>query len=126
MLSSLGVRYCLIGHSERRQYNGDTNEVVRAKIDAALHHGIRPIWCCGEPLEVREGGEAQSYVSNQLEKNLFHLDTEQMQNIIIAYEPIWAIGTGVTATSDQAQEMHAFIRTKLIDKYGEELSLIHI
>ncbi len=117
MLQSMGITHCLIGHSERRQYNGETNDIIKKKIDLCLEHGLTPIFCCGEPLEVRERELHKDYVLTQLKENILHLTTEEVSNIIIAYEPIWAIGTGVTATADQAQEMHAYLRSALANHY---------
>ena len=122
MLSAMGIPYVIIGHSERREMFGETNEIVHRKVDAALSAGLRVIFCCGEPLNVREAGGALGFVENQLKESLLHLSSEQMQAIIIAYEPIWAIGTGVTATSEQAQEMHAFIRKLLSNNYSEAVA----
>ncbi|MTI19486.1 triose-phosphate isomerase [Fulvivirga sp. RKSG066] len=119
MLKSTGVQYVIIGHSERREYFNETNEQLAQKVDAALANGLTPIFCCGEPLEIREAGTYIDYVQNQLKESLFHLPNEAFKNIVIAYEPIWAIGTGKTASSDQAQEMHAAIRTFLVAKYGD-------
>jgi triosephosphate isomerase (TIM) len=118
VLKGMGVDYVIIGHSERREIFGETNTIVLDKINAALLHGLRVIFCCGEPLHVREAGDAQSFVQDQLNGSLLHLSAEQISEVIIAYEPIWAIGTGVTASADQAQEMHAFIRRSLSSTYG--------
>lgn len=118
MLQSCGVRYVIIGHSERREYFGETNETLAAKANAALTQGLKVIFCCGENLETRDAGRQNDFVSSQLQAGLFHLSAEQMESIVIAYEPIWAIGTGRTASTAQAQEMHAHIRQTLTDKYG--------
>ncbi len=118
MLVSAGATYVIIGHSERRQYFKEDNEMLAKKVDIALQKGLIPIFCCGEPLEIREEDTHVSYVSNQLEASLYHLTEEQFSKIVIAYEPIWAIGTGKTASSDQAQEMHFEIRKALAGKYG--------
>lgn len=119
MLKSVGAHYVIIGHSERREYFNETNEQLAQKVDAALGNGLSPIFCCGEPLEIREAGTYIDYVQQQLRESLFHLSAEAFRKIVIAYEPIWAIGTGKTASSDQAQEMHAAIRSFLVAKYGE-------
>ncbi len=120
MIRSIGVGYTIIGHSERREYFSENNEMLAAKVDLSLEYDLVPIFCCGEPLSIRESGNQEEYVSNQLKESLFHLPEEKMANFIIAYEPIWAIGTGKTASSEQAQEMHAWIRKVLAEKYGEE------
>lgn len=120
MLKSIDVPYVIIGHSERREYNHESNSILTDKINRALEQGVKPIFCCGEPLSVREAGNQNIYVETQLKESLFHLDKEQMQHFIIAYEPIWAIGTGKTASSDQAQEMHAHIRRVIASKYGDD------
>jgi triosephosphate isomerase len=122
MLQSLGLKYVIIGHSERREYNHETNEELAAKVNIALDHKIAPIFCCGESLPVREEGSQNQYVETQLKESLFHLSAEQLRNFIIAYEPIWAIGTGKTASSQQAQEMHAHIRKEIADQYGQEIA----
>ncbi|MCL6524702.1 MAG: triose-phosphate isomerase [Thermoflavifilum sp.] len=122
MLASVGVEYVIIGHSERRQYFGESAEMLARKVDAALHAGIKPIFCCGEPLQVRQRGEQNAYVQQQLQESLFHLSAGQLQQVVIAYEPIWAIGTGVNATAQQAQDMHAFIRAVLAEHYGQQLA----
>ena len=118
MLRSLGISYVIIGHSERREFFAESNAFLAAKINICLEFNIHPIFCCGEALQVREAGEQNDFVAKQLEESLFHLSAEQVQKAVVAYEPIWAIGTGKTATSDQAQEMHAFIRSLLANKYG--------
>lgn len=120
MLESLGLKYVIIGHSERREYNHESNEELTRKVNLAFDHKLAPIFCCGEPLPVREAGTQNAYVEAQLKESLFHLTVEQMKNFIIAYEPIWAIGTGKTASSEQAQEMHAHIRNVLSTQYGKE------
>lgn len=122
MLRAMGIEYVIIGHSERRELFGETNDIIRQKIDAALSENLIVIFCCGEPISVRNAGGALHYVDNQLKESLLHLSAEKMQRIIIAYEPIWAIGTGVTATADQAQEMHAFIRKALAEKYDRSVA----
>ena len=120
MLKDAGCQYVVIGHSERRQYFGETDETVNKKIKAALAHGLIPIVCIGESLEEREKGETIDKVDSQINAGLEGLGKEQMSKIIIAYEPIWAIGTGLTATPAQAEEVHSFIREKLTEKYGNE------
>ena len=122
MLHSIGIKYCIIGHSERREYFGESNKMLSEKINICLEQGITPIFCCGEALSIREKGEQNVYVQKQLEESLFHLSPEKIQQIIIAYEPIWAIGTGKTATTEQAQEMHLHIRSILTKKHGKEVS----
>lgn len=120
MLNSIGVKYVVLGHSERREYFNESNQFLAEKIDICLSHQITPIFCCGEPLQIREEGTQNAYVAAQLKESLFHLTSAQLVNVVIAYEPIWAIGTGKTASSDQAQEMHAFIRAELAHVYGKE------
>lgn len=122
ILHSLAVSYCIVGHSERREYFGETNGVLAEKLNLCLQYFITPIFCCGEPLAIRESGTQNQFVETQLKESLFHLHAESLKNIVIAYEPIWAIGTGKTATTQQAQEMHAFIRSKLAGQYGAQLS----
>jgi triosephosphate isomerase len=117
-----GAEYALIGHSERRSIFGEDAELLRSKVDAAIEHGLVPVFCCGEPLELREIGEQDDYVKAQLIDSLFHLDKDQIRKCIIAYEPVWAIGTGITATSDQVEEMHAAIRQWLEEKYGRAVA----
>lgn len=109
-LKDMGITHVLVGHSERRMLFNETNEVVKAKVTAAVEAGLNVIFCCGEPLEVREANQHVSYVVNQLKENIFHLSEEQFQQLVIAYEPIWAIGTGKTASPEQAEEMHEQIR----------------
>ncbi len=118
MLRSVGATYVLIGHSERRQYFNETNELLAAKVKHALLKGLHPIFCCGEPLVIREQGNHIPYVAGQLDAGLFELSEADFRRVVIAYEPIWAIGTGRTAGSDQAQEMHAAIRKLIADRYG--------
>ncbi|HEX2533093.1 MAG TPA: triose-phosphate isomerase [Chitinophagaceae bacterium] len=122
MLRSIGVRFCVLGHSERREYFGETNEQLAEKVNLCLGSDITPIFCCGEPLSIREAGTENEYVSRQLEESLFHLDADSLRKVVIAYEPIWAIGTGKTASSEQAQEMHRHIRSVLAGKWGEEVA----
>ncbi len=120
MLQSIGTDYVLIGHSERRAYYGETNAILKEKTRLALEHKLKPVFCCGEPLEIREKGEQNIFVEQQLQESLFDLSEDDFRKIVIAYEPIWAIGTGKTATPEQAQEMHAFIRSGIAEKYGRE------
>lgn len=122
MLKSLDIQRVIIGHSERRQYFNETDEVVKAKTQAALNHQLQVIFCCGENLEQREANKHFQVVAAQLQNALFHLSSEQFAHIIIAYEPVWAIGTGKTATPEQAQEMHTYIRQLLAEKYGTILA----
>jgi len=122
MLESLEIGYCIVGHSERRAYYHETNEIVARKVDQLLKHNIKPIVCCGEVLDEREAGRQCEVVKKQIEEGLFHLTAEQFANVIIAYEPVWAIGTGKTATPEQAQEMHAFIRSLIAGKYGNDVA----
>ena len=118
MLKALKVDYCIVGHSERRKYFGESNEFLLRKVDALLKHGIRPIFCCGELLPEREAGHHFDVVKKQVEESLFHLGAAAFARIVIAYEPVWAIGTGVTASKEQAQEMHAYIRQLVAEKYN--------
>lgn len=122
MLKSIDIEYVIIGHSERREYHHEDNALLAAKVNIALENGLKPIFCCGEPLKIRESESQNSYVETQLKESLFHLDESAIKGFIIAYEPIWAIGTGLTASSAQAQEMHAHIRTVMADKYGKEIA----
>jgi triosephosphate isomerase (TIM) len=119
MLKSIGVPYVILGHSERRQYFGENGKLLAKKVDVALKHGLVPIFCCGEPLDVREKNQHEKLVQQQIEESLFHLDEAAIKKIVIAYEPVWAIGTGKTATSQQAQDMHAVIRKQFAGKYGQ-------
>jgi triosephosphate isomerase (TIM) len=122
MLNSIGIKYCIVGHSERREYFGETNKMLADKVNICLQNDITPIFCCGEALSVREENRQNEFVQTQLEESIFHLSEDEVKKIIIAYEPIWAIGTGRTATAEQAQEMHAFIRSALAKKYGAEVA----
>jgi len=122
MIHSAGAEYVILGHSERRQYFGETNELLAIKVDTALKHSLKPIFCIGETLQERETEIHFEVIKTQLEKGLFHLDAGHFGHVVIAYEPVWAIGTGVTATSAQAQEAHAFIRTTISEKYGEDVA----
>jgi len=129
MLKSIEVPFCLVGHSERREYFGESNLMLADKVNICLANGITPIFCCGESLPTREENRQNSFVENQLRESLFHLSGEDLLKIVIAYEPIWAIGTGKTASTEQAQEMHAHIRSVLKNQYGgpvaEELSILY-
>ncbi len=120
MLKTSGVDFCIIGHSERRTYFKETNAELRKKVDVALANDVNPIFCVGEHLTDRESKKHFEVVETQVTESLFHLDSNKFEHIIIAYEPVWAIGTGLTATPDQAQEMHAFIRSLIEKKYGTE------
>lgn len=119
MLRSIDIKYCVIGHSERREYFNEHNHTLAQKAALCLQNGITPIFCCGEPLGIREAGGQNGFVEKQLQDGLFHFSDSQIRQVVIAYEPIWAIGTGKTATSAQAQEMHAHIRAVLAAKYGQ-------
>ena len=122
MLASVGVQYTIIGHSERREYFGETSQILTQKVDILLANNIIPIFCCGEALDIREKGTHLEYVAQQLTEGVFHLSESDFQKIVIAYEPIWAIGTGKTASSAQAQEMHAYLRNHIAKKYGENIA----
>jgi triosephosphate isomerase len=122
MLKSINIQYCIIGHSERREYFQETNQELAEKVNLLLEQHITPVFCCGEPLHIREANAQNEFVAKQLEESLFHLTPGQIEKIIIAYEPIWAIGTGKTATTEQAQEIHAYLRSVLAGKYGAEVS----
>jgi triosephosphate isomerase (TIM) len=117
MLKSMNIPYVIVGHSERRQYFGEDGKLLAKKVDVALKNNLVPIFCCGEPLDVREKNGHEALVKKQVEESLFHLEAMQLQKVVIAYEPVWAIGTGKTASSQQAQEMHAVIRKHLAGKY---------
>jgi triosephosphate isomerase len=122
MLKSVGCQYCIIGHSERRQYFAETDEAVNKKIKAAIKAGLQPIFCVGETEKERESGQTLSILDKQIKKGLEELVLEQLDLLIIAYEPVWAIGTGKTATDDQAQEVHQFIRSLVKNNFGQALS----
>ncbi len=122
MLESMELDYCIVGHSERRAYYHETDEIVARKVDQLLKHNLRPIVCCGEVLEEREAGRQFDVVKKQITDGLFHLSAEQFADIVIAYEPVWAIGTGKTATPEQAQEIHAYIRGLIAEKYGQAVA----
>lgn len=122
MIKSCGAKYVIIGHSERRQYFGEHNAWLAQKVDAALAHGLLPIYCCGETLEERESNNHFAVLKAQVSEGLFHLTEELMSKVVVAYEPVWAIGTGKTASTAQAQEVHAFIRNLLGEKYNSALA----
>jgi triosephosphate isomerase len=122
MLKSAGCQYCIIGHSERRQYFGETDETVNKKIKAAIKAGLQPVFCVGETEKERESGQTLSILDKQIKKGLEGLVSAQLDSLIMAYEPVWAIGTGKTATDDQAQEVHRFIRSLVKDNFGRALS----
>ena len=122
ILQSINIKYCIIGHSERREYFSEGNQVLAEKLNLLLEYGITPIFCCGEPLQIREAGTQNSYVETQLRESLFHLTAGQITQIIIAYEPIWAIGTGKTASTAQAQEIHAYLRSVLAKQYSHAVA----
>ena len=122
MIKSIGVEYVLVGHSERREHFKENNELLALKIDRLLQNKLTPIFCCGEMLDERENDNHFNIIKNQLKEGLFHLTEDQILKCIVAYEPVWAIGTGVTASADQAQEMHRYIRSLFEDRYGEELA----
>ena len=122
MVASTGARYVIIGHSERRAYYHETSPILMEKVKLALSNGLTPIFCVGEVLEEREAGKHFEVVARQVEEALFTLDQTDLAKLILAYEPVWAIGTGKTATADQAQEMHAHIRKSIAAKYGKEVA----
>ncbi|HPR32325.1 MAG TPA: triose-phosphate isomerase [Prolixibacteraceae bacterium] len=129
MVQSTGAAYVILGHSERREYYGETSAILNKKLALALENGLTPIYCCGEPLSIRNAGTQVEYVIKQLNETVFQLSVEDFKKLIIAYEPIWAIGTGVTATTEQAQEMHKALRDAIAAKFGndvaEETSLLY-
>lgn len=122
MLQSVGAEWVIIGHSERREYFGETDAIVHEKTKTVLAANLKPIFCCGEPLAIREGGDYLNYVKAQLTNGLFAFSAEDFSKIVIAYEPIWAIGTGLTASPEQAQEMHAALRAHIAAHYGQEIA----
>jgi triosephosphate isomerase len=122
MIASCNARYVVLGHSERRSTFKETNELLKAKVGQAFANDLKVIFCCGESLEQRESGIHFDWIKGQISESLFHLSPAEFKNIVIAYEPIWAIGTGVTASIEQAQEIHAFIRNLLTEKYGNEVA----
>jgi triosephosphate isomerase len=122
MLESIAVDYVIIGHSERREIFGEDNKMLAQKVDACLSNNLKPIFCCGESLQIRENETQNEYVETQIREGLFHLQSDKMENFVVAYEPIWAIGTGKTATAEQAQEMQQHIRNVFKEKYGEAIA----
>ena len=122
ILASFGVNYVIIGHSERREYFKESNEMLAAKVKEALANGLTPIFCCGESLDIRNAGTHEPNVKFQLTDSLFNLTASDFSKVVIAYEPIWAIGTGKTATSDEAQEMHLALRRHIATKYGKDIA----
>lgn len=122
MIASCGVEYVILGHSERREYFSEDNKMLAEKVDLCLAKGVKPIFCCGESLKTREAGDQNEFVETQLKESLFHLEPAALRGFIIAYEPIWAIGTGKTATAAQAQEMHAHIRSCFEKEYGADIA----
>ncbi len=122
MLKSIGIKTVILGHSERRAYFNETDESLAKKVDAALEHDLRVIFCFGEELADRKAGNEESVVGSQIKNALFHLEASAFKNIVLAYEPVWAIGTGETASPEQAQDMHKFIRQTLNDKYGSQVA----
>ena len=122
MLSSIGIKTTIIGHSERREYFNETHDLLKHKVDTSLENSMRIIFCFGEQLKDRKTDNHFTIISNQISESLFHLNSSDWDNIILAYEPVWAIGTGETASSDQVQEMHSFIRNFISQKYSTELA----
>lgn len=122
MLESIDVDYCLVGHSERRKYYHEKEDVLAKKVDKLLEYNINPIYCCGEVVEERENNTYFDVVRQQLKDGVFHLTEDEFSNVVIAYEPVWAIGTGLTASPEQAQEMHSFIRDLVADAYNREVA----
>ena len=120
MLASVDIEYCIVGHSERRKYFNETHKQLAKKIDILLDYGVKPIFCCGEVLEEREKAIHFDIVKKQLEESLFHLNEDEFTNVVVAYEPVWAIGTGKTATEEQAQEAHSYIRNYLKENFSDE------
>ena len=122
MVKSTGAEYVILGHSERRQYYSETGETLKEKVQLALANGLKVLYCIGESLEEREANKQNAVVKKELEESVFNLDAEQFKNIVIAYEPIWAIGTGKTATAEQAEEIHAYIRSCVEERYGKAVA----
>ncbi|SDH79952.1 triose-phosphate isomerase [Winogradskyella thalassocola] len=122
MLKSIGIKTVILGHSERRAYYNETDESLAKKVDAALANDMRTIFCFGEELQDRKSENHEAVVESQIKNALFHLEADAFKNIVLAYEPVWAIGTGETASPEQAQDMHAFIRKTLADKYGNDVA----
>lgn len=129
MLQSLDIKFVVLGHSERREYFNESNQFLADKVNICLEYNLTPIFCCGEALSIREANTQNEFVAKQLTESLFHLSEDDIKKLVIAYEPIWAIGTGKTATSEQAQEMHAYIRAQLAKKYNaataNEISILY-
>jgi triosephosphate isomerase len=121
-LATIGVEYVIVGHSERREHFGETNELLRQKIHQALQSNLKVVFCCGESLAIRNQNKQLEFVKKQLEESLFGLPEERISKVTIAYEPVWAIGTGLNATAEQAQEMHLFIRTQIAAQYSNEIA----
>jgi len=122
MVKSTGAEYVILGHSERREYYGETSAILNDKVALALANGLTPIYCCGEALDIRNADKQNAFVKNQLEETIFNLSAEDFKKLVIAYEPIWAIGTGVTASTAQAQDMLKFIRSIIAEKFGQEIA----
>ena len=122
MVASTGAEYCILGHSERRAYYGETYEILKDKVELALANNLKPIFCIGEVKEEREAGQQNEVVKAQLEGSVFHLSAEDFGKIVLAYEPVWAIGTGVTATADQADEGNKFCREAIAEVYGADVA----
>lgn len=122
MIASTGAEYVILGHSERRAYFGETNELLALKVNKVLDGGLKPIYCCGEVLEERKNGSYLEVITQQVSEALFGLNEEELLKVVIAYEPVWAIGTGETASPEQAQEVHKHIRQVLINQYGEDIA----
>ncbi len=122
MLKSMDLEFCLVGHSERRKYFNEDSKMLAEKVDLLLDNAINPIFCCGEALEEREANNHFDVIGKQLFEGLFHLSADELDNVVVAYEPVWAIGTGKTASPEQAQEMHAFIRNLIAKKYNQEVA----
>jgi triosephosphate isomerase len=129
MLKSVDVQYVIVGHSERREYSAESNDMITKKVNQALNNNLEVIFCCGEPLEIRDANTQNAHVEKQISDSLFHLSAEQLNHVVIAYEPIWAIGTGRTATAQQAQDMHAHIRSVIKAQYGnnaaDDMSILY-
>ncbi|NJB85542.1 triosephosphate isomerase [Lewinella marina] len=122
MLVDAGIEYVILGHSERRDYAGEDDDLINLKINQALKHGLKPIYCCGEKLDIRQAGNQEVVVGRQIEQALSSLEADQLSQVVIAYEPVWAIGTGVTASNEQAQQMHANIRRMITNQFGSEVA----
>ena len=122
MVNSLNVKYTILGHSERREYFNETNIELKQKVDLSLKNNLKIIFCCGESLNQRESGVHFDWIKQQLTESVFHLTEKEFEKVVIAYEPIWAIGTGITASSDQAEEIHQFVRNVIAEKYNENIA----